>query len=165
MPVGLPSMAKRVAPHAQRGRTADGLHQLSENLHVVAHRHSWRHFYHDLYERIGDELRFSPGFFTDLWNWLCSDISVLGLVVVYFAFEAMYVIFFGVVLWLCRGVQPTSIMRCLLASARSVTVLANFDSAEFFDDEESERVRWWGVRAGGLLRRRRGMRRWARFAV
>ena len=78
-----------------------------------------------MYCRVGDELRFSPGFFTDLWHWLCSDISVPWLVVVYFVFEVLYVLFFGLVLWLCRGVEPTSWYRCLLASARSVTVLAN----------------------------------------
>ena len=138
----MPLFRRRVAPHS----TSNELHALSENLHVAAHRHSWRQFYHDMYCRVGDELRFSPGFFTDLWHWLCSDISVPWLVVVYFVFEVLYVLFFGLVLWLCRGVEPTSWYRCLLASARSVTVLANFGSEEFFwEEEEAERVRWWGA--------------------
>ena len=92
----MPLFRRRVAPHS----TSNELHALSENLHVAAHRHSWRQFYHDMYCRVGDELRFSPGFFTDLWHWLCSDISVPWLVVVYFVFEVLYVLFFALILLL-----------------------------------------------------------------
>ena len=49
----MPLFRRRVAPHS----TSNELHALSENLHVAAHRHSWRQFYHDMYCRVGDELR------------------------------------------------------------------------------------------------------------
>lgn len=139
------SSSRRVADSS-----AHGLHELSAHYHKMHERHLWRRFYHDLYQRFGDELQFSPGLFIDLWHYLTSDVSTLWLIVWYFVFELTFVFFFGVLLFVCNGIAPRSLTRCFLASARSVTVLANhndFDSRDFGVDFENvdERVRMSGA--------------------
>ena len=109
----------------------------------------WRTYYHDLYQRFGDELQFSPGFFTDLWHYLTSNVSVVWLILWYLIIEVVFVFFFGALLYVTNGISPRSLTRCIMASARSVTVLSNFevfDSNDFgVDFGEEERVRMVGA--------------------
>ena len=72
-----------------------GLHERSPLFHQMSNRHAWRRFYHDIYQRVGDELQFSPGFFTDLWHYLTSDVSMRSLVVGYLLFEVSFIFIFG----------------------------------------------------------------------
>ena len=76
--------------------TADGtpLHPLSQPFHDVTQRHQWRRFYHDFYQRFGDELSFSPGYFVDLWAFLTLEIRVVWLAAIYFVFELLYTLLF-----------------------------------------------------------------------
>ena len=39
----------------------DEYHACSMAYHDCSLRHQWRRYYHDWYQRTGDELRFSPG--------------------------------------------------------------------------------------------------------
>ena len=129
---------------------AGGLHERSALFHKMNERHLWRVFYHDLYQRFGDELQFSPGFFIDAWHYLCSDVRTVSLIASYLVIEALFIVFFGLLLFVCQGIAPTTLTRCLLASARSVTVLANFGSFEPADfgsefDGGVSRVRMGGA--------------------
>ena len=107
-------MASRVMPRAEA--EADGFHALNVPFHDVRHRHLWRFWYHDMYQRIGNEFKFSPGFGTDLWAYLSNDIPTAYLVVAYFVFELVFIGAFGVLLLVTKGIDPGGFMRCLLAS-------------------------------------------------
>jgi hypothetical protein len=110
---------------------ADGFHALNVPFHDVRHRHLWRFWYHDMYQRIGNEFKFSPGVGTDLWAYLSNDVPTAYLVVAYFVFELVFIGAFGVLLLVTSGIDPGGFMRCVLASARAVTMLANWGSNQF----------------------------------
>jgi len=111
---------------------ADPYHEASQAHHNCALRHTWRRFYHDMYQRLGDEIAFSPGWWTDLWAIFSMEVRMPALIVTYFCFEAAFLLFFATLLWLTSGVTPADgFTRCLLASARSVTQLANWGPGQF----------------------------------
>ncbi|GMH86657.1 hypothetical protein TrVE_jg10700 [Triparma verrucosa] len=118
------------------------MHKLSMEFHDPRLRHAWRKFYHDAYQRLGSELKFSPGFWTDLWASLSLDYKIPSLLVIYLGFEVMFVFSFGALLFATSGITPRSFSRSVLASARVVTMLANFESNNFHyinnggDDEQ-----------------------------
>ena len=115
-----------------------GLHERSQMGHDTRLRHAWRHFYHDLYQRVGDESQFSPGFFTDLWAYLTNEIPTVHLIWLYFVFEVLYILFFAFLLSVSHGIAPMGWTRCLIASARSVTMLANWSSSQFSFVEQGQ---------------------------
>ena len=120
--------------------------------HDCSLRHQWRRYYHDWYQRTGDELRFSPGFWTDLWALFSMEVRLASIIGAYFVFEIVYVFAFACFLWLIGGVKPTSFTRCTLASARTVTMLGNWEPKQFdFVGGGEEAVSAAGARRRGQV--------------
>ena len=122
-------------------------HERNVAFHDVRRRHSWRLYYHDLYQIIGNELKFSPGFWTDMWAYLSNDISIAYLVVMYFLFEVVFILIFGMLIFIAQGINPGRFANCVLASARAVTMLANWGSNQFLfvEDNQPEKLRSIGA--------------------
>ena len=120
----------------------DGLHKLSMGFHDPRLRHAWQTYYHDAYQRLGSELKFSPGFWTDFWESLSLEYTIPSLLMIYLVFEMTFVFSFGALLFAIGGITPHSFGRSVLDSARVVTMLANFESEQFHfvDGEEREQI-------------------------
>jgi hypothetical protein len=56
----------------------------------------------------------------------------------YFVFEVLYILFFAFLLSVSDGIAPMGWTRCLIASARSVTMLANWSSSQFSFVEQGQ---------------------------
>ena len=115
-------------------------HERSQWKHEMRQRHQWRRYYHDFYQRFGDELAFSPGFWVDLWAFLTLEIPTAHLGMIYFAFEFGYIFAFACVLKLAGGLsvvdddgaaEGAAFEQYVLCSTRAVTTLANFGSYSF----------------------------------
>ena len=106
-------------------------HPRSELYHDCSKRHAWRHYYHDLYQRIGNELSFSPGFGLDLWHALKEYTSIGELIFIFFLFETSFIVLFGVLLYITSGVTPLTFEASLIASTRAITQLGNWSDNQF----------------------------------
>jgi hypothetical protein len=105
------------------------------------YRWAWMGPYHDFYERIGNELAFSPGFWTDLWAVLSLELSMPALIALYFLFEVLFFLSFGLLLFVTSGVAPVSYPRCVVAAVRAVTGLAEWDAEQVRGAERAQRAK------------------------
>jgi len=108
-------------------QTSDSHHPESLEYFKTSYRWNWLKQYHDFYERIGDESKFSPGFFIDLWALLSLEASFPMLLVLYLCVEVAIFFTFALLLHLSSGVTPNTFERCLIASVRTVTGLSEWD--------------------------------------
>ena len=111
--------------------TANPYHEDSLEYFDTSYRWNWMKQYHDFYERIGDESKFSPGFWIDLWALLSLEATMPSLLILYLFLEVAIFCWFAVLLSITSGVRPNTFDRCLVASIRAVTGLAEWDPEQF----------------------------------
>lgn len=79
---------------------------------------------------MGNELSFSPGLALDLWHALKEYTSIGELIFIFFLFEVIFILLFGVLLYITSGVTPLTFAASLIASARAITQLGNWSDSQ-----------------------------------
>lgn len=109
---------------------------------------------HGLYIVLSFQYQFSPGYFTDLWFFLTTEVRIYTLLWVYFLFEFFYIALFAGLLWICGGLEAgaapgeaaasdsLAFKHHVIESARAVTSLANWgqSSYDFLRDDSTASV-------------------------
>jgi hypothetical protein len=106
----VPVPPKQKSPPAKSPSTSVSLyHEDSQMFHNTKYRDQGCSWYQDMYSRVGDDSRFSPGYFADVWHLLTSELKFSTLLWIYFFVEVGYILLCAIILNIVQGVAVVSV--------------------------------------------------------